>query len=143
MARISDLVRNVQRDRDAPVDEDVVESELENEGLELLLDLKIRLLVRFLWVDVKRCYTPAIHFGSEMRCCMPESYRLKERKKKCCGRREEEVGNYDGQVPLDAKFGDRRAGRRGCDARSIKLLQGQPLSFVSSRFPGRCSRCSR
>lgn len=67
MARISDLVRNVQRDRDAPVDEDVVESELENEGLELLLDLKIRLLVRFLWVDVKRCYTPAIHFGSEMR----------------------------------------------------------------------------
>lgn len=48
-------------DRAIPVDEDIVQSELEDEGLELLLDVQIGFLRRILRKYVKRSDAPAIH----------------------------------------------------------------------------------
>lgn len=47
-----------------PVDENIVESEFENESLELLLHLKIGVLTLLPREDVKRLYRPAVHFVS-------------------------------------------------------------------------------
>lgn len=44
-----------------PIDEDVVEPELEDEGLELLLNLEIGVLPFLLGEDVKGMHRPAIH----------------------------------------------------------------------------------
>lgn len=46
----------------APVDEDVVEPELENEGLEMLLHLQIGVLAFLPREDVKGLYRPTVHF---------------------------------------------------------------------------------
>lgn len=45
-----------------PVDEDIVESELKDEGLELLLNLEVGVLSFLLREDVKGVYRPAIHY---------------------------------------------------------------------------------
>lgn len=45
-----------------PVDEDVVESELKDEGLELLLNLEVGVFPFLLREDMEGVYRPAIHY---------------------------------------------------------------------------------
>lgn len=58
---VSDKCNEGQNFSAAPVDEDVVESEFENEGLELLLHLEICVFAFLPGEDVKSLYRPTVH----------------------------------------------------------------------------------